>query len=54
MMDKEGSTEIFNFMIPGVGIFVLGHGHIFHKAKMHSYAIADFYLFYDGAVDIQI
>ena len=30
MMSKEGSTKIENFMTPGTGILVLGHGHIRH------------------------
>ena len=28
IMTKEGSTKIVNFMIPGTGVHVLGHGHI--------------------------
>ena len=28
MMTKEGSTQIVNFMTPGAGILMLGHGHI--------------------------
>ena len=35
MMTKEGSTKIFNFMTPGAGVLVLGHGHISHIVKMH-------------------
>ena len=33
-MNKEGSTEIVNFMIPGAGIFIPGHGHINYMVKM--------------------
>ena len=35
MMTKEGSTKIVNFMTPGAGVLVLGHGHISHIVKMH-------------------
>ena len=28
IMTKEGSTKTVNFMTPGAGVFVLGHGHI--------------------------
>ena len=28
MMSKEGSTQIFNFMISGAGVLMLGRGHI--------------------------
>ena len=28
MITKEQSTKIVNFMTPGVGTLVLGHGHI--------------------------
>ena len=35
MMTKEGSTKIVNFMTPGVGVLVLGRGHISHIVKMH-------------------
>ena len=28
MMTKEGFTKIVNFMTPGVGVLMLGHGHI--------------------------
>ena len=27
IMTKEGSTKIVNFMTPGAGVLVLGHGH---------------------------
>ena len=37
MMAKEGSTKIVNFMIPGVGVLVLGCGHISHREKMHYF-----------------
>ena len=30
MMTKEGSTKIVNFITPGAGVLVLGHGHISH------------------------
>ena len=30
MMTKEGSTKIINLMTPGVGVMMLGHGHISH------------------------
>ena len=33
MMTKEGFTKIVNFMTPGVGVFVLGRGHINHTVK---------------------
>ena len=36
MMTKEGSTKIVNFMIPGVGVLVLGCGHS-HRVKMHYF-----------------
>ena len=35
MMTKEGSTKIVNFMTPGAGVLVLGHGHISHIVEMH-------------------
>ena len=34
MMTKEGSTKIVNFMTPGAGVLVLGHGHISHIVKI--------------------
>ena len=34
MMTKGGSTKIVNFMTPGAGVLVLGHGHISHIVKM--------------------
>ena len=34
MMTKEGSTKIVNFMTPGAGVLMLGHGHISHKVNM--------------------
>ena len=37
MMTKEGSTKIVNFMTPGVGVLVLGCGHISHIVKMHYF-----------------
>ena len=37
MMTKEGSTKIVNFMTPGTGILLLGHGHISHILKMHYF-----------------
>ena len=41
MMTKERFTEIVNFMTPGVGIFVLGHGHIYRDIRCISeYALA--------------
>ena len=30
MMKKEGPIKIVNFMIPGAGVLMLGHGHISH------------------------
>ena len=37
MMTKEWSTKIVNFMTPGVGVLVLGRGHISHIVKMHYF-----------------
>ena len=37
IMTKEGSTKIVNFMTPGVGVLVLGRGHISHIVKMHYF-----------------
>ena len=37
MMSKEGSTEIVNFMTPGTGVLVLGHGLINHTVKIHHF-----------------
>ena len=39
MMTKEGSTIFVNFMTPGAGVLVLGHGHIshIHVVKMHYF-----------------
>ena len=34
MMDKEGSTKVVNFMTPGAGVLVFGHGHL---VKMHDF-----------------
>ena len=28
MTTKEGSTKFVNFVTPGAGVLVLGHGHI--------------------------
>ena len=30
MMIKDWSTQIVNFMTPGAGVLMLGHGHISH------------------------
>ena len=53
MMTNEGSSKNVNFMTPGTGVLMLECGHIIH-IMMLSYAIVDFYLFYDGSVDLQI
>ena len=37
MMTKEGFTKIVNFMTPGAGVLVLGHGLISHIVKMHYF-----------------
>ena len=37
MMTKEGSTKIVNFMTSGVGVLVLGRGHISHIVIMHYF-----------------
>ena len=37
IMIKEGSTKIINFMTPGAGALVQGHGHISHLVKMHYF-----------------
>ena len=37
MMTMERSTKIVNFMTPGAGVLVLGHGHISHIVKMHYF-----------------
>ena len=34
---KGGSTKIVNFMTPGAGVLVLGHGHISHIVKMLNF-----------------
>ena len=36
MMTKEGSTKIINFMTPGVGLLVLGRGHIIYTVKLYK------------------
>ena len=28
LINKKGSTKIVNFMTPGAGVLVLGHGHM--------------------------
>ena len=33
MMTKGGSTQIVNFMTPGAGVLMLGHGHISHYSE---------------------
>ena len=64
MMIKEGSTKIINFMTPGASIHwgVNMHYLVLYQYTAHllvlykgtciimllSYAIVDFYLFYDG------
>ena len=30
LMTKEGCTKIVNFMTPGAGVLMFGHGHISH------------------------
>ena len=42
MMTKEGSTKIVNFMTPGTGVLVLGHGHISHS-EMHYFLKKSFF-----------
>ena len=32
-MTKERSTKIVNFMTPGAGVLMLGHGHISHYSE---------------------
>ena len=36
-MTKKGYTKIVNFMTPGVGVLVLGCGHISHMVKIHYF-----------------
>ena len=36
-MIKEEFNKIVNFMTPGVGVLVLGRGHISHRVKMHYF-----------------
>ena len=38
MMTTERSTKIVNFMTPGVGVLVLGRGHISHIVKIHNFS----------------
>ena len=33
MMTEEGSTKIVNIMTPGVGVLMVGHGHIRHHSE---------------------
>ena len=33
MMIKEGSMKIVNFMTPGTGLLMLGHGHMPYSEK---------------------
>ena len=33
MITKEGSSQIVNFMTPGAGVLMLGHGHISHYSE---------------------
>ena len=40
MMTKEGSTKIVQFMTPGIGVLMLGRGHIIHIVKMQYQYIA--------------
>ena len=35
IMTKKGSTKVVNFLIPGAGSVVLGHGNTSHIVKMH-------------------
>ena len=37
MMTKERSTKIVNYMTPGAGVLMLGHGHISHIRKIHYF-----------------
>ena len=37
MMTKEGATKIVNFMTPGLGVLVLGRGHISHIVKLYYF-----------------
>ena len=37
IMTKERSTKIVNFMTPGIGVLVLGRGHISHIVKMLNF-----------------
>ena len=36
-MTKKRFTKIVNFMTPGAGVLVLGHGHISHIVEMHYF-----------------
>ena len=36
MMSMGASTNIVNFMTPGAGVPVLGHGQFCHIVKMHD------------------
>ena len=40
MMTKEGSTKIVNFMTPGAGVLMLGHGHIIHHSEYILYSLS--------------
>ena len=37
MMTKEGSTKFVNFMTPGAGVLMLGHGHI---SRFNEYVLS--------------
>ena len=37
MVTKEGSTKIINFITPGAGVLVQGHGHICYIVKMQNF-----------------
>ena len=54
MMTNEDPTKIVNFMNPGAGVLVLGHGHISQIVKMHYLLLHQYtprwLLFYIGII----
>ena len=44
-MTKEGATKIVNFMTPGAGVLVLGHGHVSHIVRKCIISLKIFLLY---------
>ena len=53
MSTKEGSTKFVNLMTPGVGVLMLGHGHISHYSD-YDYVVSSTLSTYSTLIAIML